>query len=116
MTCLRCGRYAPPDRETGYAGDDLCPECRAVAEAIADAMEEALRAAEACEICGEHKESAQHRIVKVFLSNRGPEIQSLVICDDCWLRARGPRPCSECQAPDEIKSADPDQDAYHEGQ
>lgn len=25
--CQRCGRYAEPDRETGYDADSLCPEC-----------------------------------------------------------------------------------------
>ena len=27
MTCPSCGRYAPPDPQTGYDVDDLCPEC-----------------------------------------------------------------------------------------
>lgn len=25
MECRICGRLAPPDRETGYNGDDVCP-------------------------------------------------------------------------------------------
>jgi hypothetical protein len=32
MTCRKCGRYAPPDRETGYDGDDLCPDCSILVE------------------------------------------------------------------------------------
>jgi hypothetical protein len=32
MTCMHCGRYAPPCRETGYDADDLCPSCRDEAE------------------------------------------------------------------------------------
>lgn len=28
MECTSCGRYAAPDRETGYDADDLCPTCR----------------------------------------------------------------------------------------
>lgn len=32
MTCTNCGRYAPPDPETGYDADDLCPDCRASEE------------------------------------------------------------------------------------
>ena len=24
MTCLYCGRYAPPDPDTGYDADDYC--------------------------------------------------------------------------------------------
>lgn len=27
MECKFCGRYAPPDPETGYDADDCCPEC-----------------------------------------------------------------------------------------
>lgn len=29
MECLSCGRWAPPDPETGYDGDPLCPSCTA---------------------------------------------------------------------------------------
>jgi len=29
MTCNDCGAYAPPDTETGYDADDLCPRCAA---------------------------------------------------------------------------------------
>ena len=38
MTCTDCGRYAPPDPETGYDADEVCPDClalRDVAEADA---------------------------------------------------------------------------------
>ncbi len=28
MTCPECGRWAPPDRETGYDVDEVCPECQ----------------------------------------------------------------------------------------
>lgn len=28
MECPRCGRWAPPDPETGYDADELCPECK----------------------------------------------------------------------------------------
>lgn len=27
MTCTICGRYAEPDRETGYDADEMCPSC-----------------------------------------------------------------------------------------
>ena len=27
MTCDICGRYADPDRETGYDADTVCPSC-----------------------------------------------------------------------------------------
>ena len=27
MICPACGRYAPPDPETGYDADDICPTC-----------------------------------------------------------------------------------------
>ena len=27
MTCPCCGRYAPPDPETGYDVDEACPSC-----------------------------------------------------------------------------------------
>lgn len=27
MTCTICGRYADPDRETGYDADEVCPRC-----------------------------------------------------------------------------------------
>jgi hypothetical protein len=36
MTCLGCGREAPPDRETGYDADDWCPACAHVEEAGQD--------------------------------------------------------------------------------
>jgi len=29
MICQHCGRYEPPDRETGYDADPLCPTCQA---------------------------------------------------------------------------------------
>ena len=29
MTCPQCGRYGDPCPETGYDGDDLCPDCKA---------------------------------------------------------------------------------------
>lgn len=25
--CERCGRFSPPDRETGYDADTLCADC-----------------------------------------------------------------------------------------
>jgi len=28
MTCPHCGRYGPPDPETGYDADELCPDCK----------------------------------------------------------------------------------------
>ena len=27
MTCKGCARWSPPDPDTGYDADDLCPEC-----------------------------------------------------------------------------------------
>lgn len=27
MECPACGRYAPPDPDTGYDADDICGEC-----------------------------------------------------------------------------------------
>lgn len=27
MTCPNCGLYSPPDPETGYDADELCPDC-----------------------------------------------------------------------------------------
>lgn len=27
MTCPNCGRYEPPDPETGYDVDSWCPDC-----------------------------------------------------------------------------------------
>ncbi len=27
MTCPCCGRYCPPDPETGYDADEMCPDC-----------------------------------------------------------------------------------------
>lgn len=27
MTCPSCGIWGPDDAETGYSGDDLCPDC-----------------------------------------------------------------------------------------
>lgn len=27
MDCERCGRHTEDDRQTGYRGPDLCPEC-----------------------------------------------------------------------------------------
>ena len=32
MTCPECGRYAPPDTETGYDADAYCPDCRHLEE------------------------------------------------------------------------------------
>ena len=29
MECLTCGLFCPPDPETGYDGDDICPTCAA---------------------------------------------------------------------------------------
>lgn len=29
MVCCVCGRWAQPDRETGYDADDVCPDCDA---------------------------------------------------------------------------------------
>lgn len=29
MECPVCGRYAPPDPDTGYDGDDICSTCAA---------------------------------------------------------------------------------------
>ena len=29
MECTGCGRYSPPDPETGYDADALCPDCQA---------------------------------------------------------------------------------------
>jgi len=36
MECPRCGRYAPPDPETGYDADDTCPTCAADDDPDAD--------------------------------------------------------------------------------
>jgi len=30
MICPRCSRYGPPDPETGYDADELCPDCKEV--------------------------------------------------------------------------------------
>jgi hypothetical protein len=27
MECPSCGAWSPPDPETGYDADDLCPDC-----------------------------------------------------------------------------------------
>lgn len=29
MNCPNCGCWSPPDRETGYDADELCPSCKA---------------------------------------------------------------------------------------
>lgn len=39
MTCTICGRYAEPDRETGYDADDMCPAC---ANALSDIVDESV--------------------------------------------------------------------------
>lgn len=30
MECPRCGKWAPPDRESGYDVDELCPPCKEI--------------------------------------------------------------------------------------
>ena len=45
MICDICGRYSPPDPETGYDAEDQCPSC-AEAEDLADTEPER------CPICG----------------------------------------------------------------
>ena len=42
--CQDCGRYSPPDRETGYDADDLCPDCR-------DKREQELQDSEVPQFC-----------------------------------------------------------------
>ena len=32
MQCDICGRYMPPDPETGYNADSVCPECQEMEE------------------------------------------------------------------------------------
>src|SRR5712691_12100353 len=39
MTCEVCGKWAPPDPETGYDADTICPACQAAADE-ADALRE----------------------------------------------------------------------------
>lgn len=34
MTCPECQRWAPPDPETGYDADELCPDCTATPPAV----------------------------------------------------------------------------------
>ncbi len=38
MTCRICGCYAPPDTETGYDAEDICPSCGELAEVIEEAF------------------------------------------------------------------------------
>lgn len=40
MVCVVCGRWSPPDGETGYDGDTMCPWCRAELDE------------EFCDVCG----------------------------------------------------------------
>ena len=34
MTCPTCGRYAPPDAQTGYDCDDYCQSCAELADMV----------------------------------------------------------------------------------
>lgn len=38
MTCPNCGCWAPPDPETGYDADDICPSCAELMEVIEEAF------------------------------------------------------------------------------
>ena len=39
MTCTICGRYAEPDRETGYDADDVCLTCAMASRSLEDQVD-----------------------------------------------------------------------------
>lgn len=63
MTCPECRAWVPPDPDTGYDADDLCPDCAATTPAVL------------CAWC-------EHIITPGRWTDAEPSITS-EICDDC---------------------------------